>query len=158
MDFLTAACVDVLRTHPNGPIAIVGIHSPATGEATQLVRGKNLTSQNLRQALKHITTVFRYGTEDAEALVAALPACVAILDLCIIARTHDLRGALQSMDVEFERAQPADGWPRRSISTGMWALYEKEGMSAALSELLRDNRDNIESLSLLARQLTLRPS
>lgn len=153
-----AACIDIETCHWNGPIAVVGIFRPKDGviEVTQLVRGRTLSEENLRDALVGVKLIitFNGNTHDIPKMLTqfpnALPPYFVSLDLFEVAQSLNLKAGLKLLEGQFGIDRPEWQLRRRHIAVKLWKCYEEKGIQRALESLLDYNRQDTENLYFLA--------
>lgn len=154
-----AAFIDI-ETDGLGPgavITVVGIYR--RGEYIPLVRGYNLTRENIRRALEGSAMIVTFNGTSFDLPVieryfpGALPP-VPHLDLMHTARRAGLKGGLKEVEraLGIEREVEVTG-VNGEMAVRLWKLWERERSRGALKLLLKYNREDVKNLEPLARGL-----
>ena len=159
-NFADGACFfDIETTGLSASTSVVTTVSfHRAGETTTLVRGDDLTAENVRAALDDADLLVSFNGVrfDAPFLEAAFDVDVTTphLDLMYPCRRLDLTGGLKAIvgDLGLDRhgVEGVDG--REAVR--LWHRYERENDEAALDRLVRYNRYDAENLRDLADRVT----
>lgn len=142
---------------PGAVITVVGVFR--RGEYIPLVRGYNLTRENIARALEGSSMIVTFnGTSFDLPIIerhypGALPP-IPHLDLMHTARRAGLGGGLKAVEraLGIEREVEVSG-VNGEMAVRLWRLWERERSRGALKLLLRYNREDVRNLELLARRL-----
>ena len=155
-----AICLDIETTGWNQPISVIGLYRPKEGipEVTQLIRGENLTRENLLGALHACQLLITYNgikfdlKRIRQDFPGTIPYEIPVLDLYRYAKRCGLNTNLKTMENTFgiDRMDPFS--KRRGIAVSLWRRYEN-GDQEALKKLLEYNRQDTINLYPLAELL-----
>jgi uncharacterized protein len=158
-----ALCLDIETTGWNKPISIIGLYRPQDGipEVIQLIRGENLTRDNLRWALQGCKLFITYNgiKFDLPRIRAefsgVIPYNIPVLDLYRFAKRCGMKTVLITLENTFriERMEPFS--KRKGIAVKLWKRYQL-GDRESLRRLLEYNRQDTINLYPLAEELTQR--
>lgn len=155
-----ALCLDCEFTGRNSGIAVVGIYRPQNGEieVTQLIKGQDLTAENIRELFKHCKLLITFNgiRSDLPALRQEFPGCVPnvpVIDLYLIARHLGLAAGLKLLEQQFNLEEPGDPIRKQFQAIRRWQRYQHNGDSNALRKLLEYNRQDVINLFPLAEYL-----
>jgi len=153
-------CVDIETTRFNGPISIIGLYKPTSGEVnvTQLIRGKNLTVKNLKNAIIGCKLFITYNgfkfdiPKIREEFPAVLPK-IPILDLYLFAKKINYQTDLKTLENTFNIERMDSKLSRKGISVKLWNKHKRYNDEYALKTLLDFNKEDTINLYPLAEKI-----
>ncbi|MBU1198817.1 MAG: ribonuclease H-like domain-containing protein [Nanoarchaeota archaeon] len=156
-----ALCIDIEATYWDGPISVIGVYKPQDGEIdyTAFVKGKNLTTENLKQAFAKCKLLITFNgikydvPEIRKQFPGVIPENIPVVDLYLIARRINFDGGLKTLERTFNIFRKDEVDNKRKISTKMWKKYEEKGNEAALNTLIEYNRQDAINLYPLAEKI-----
>jgi len=158
-----AVCLDIEVAGSRGPISVVGIFKPKDGpiDYTAYIRGKNLTSANLKKAFKGCKLLITYNGMSLDIPLirkefsGVLPN-VSNLDLFTFAQKLKIPTDLAVLEntLGIERITSVD--KKNSIAAKLWGKYKRKKDEKALSELIEYNRQDTINLYPIAEELVSR--
>lgn len=159
------ACLGIEMAGCKGPIAVLGIYRPGKtgGEVLQLIAGKSLTRETLREALRDVKLVItchesQHGVHRIRTeFPGCLPEDAANLDLYLIAKLHRKRMRLEAPTDRSQILDP-DWHQHRKKAVTKWRRYVSKFDHGALHDLLETNRTDATNLATLADALAAKIS
>jgi uncharacterized protein len=153
-----AVCLDIERTRFNGPIAVLGLFEPKDGvvECSQLVRGRGLRGETVREALRNYELLVTYNglRNDIPAIEKEFPGALAsgrkVLDLYLFSRMMQMNAGLKTWENTLHIERPSDSIIRKGTAIRLWQRYEQLHDRRALDLLLAYNRQDTINLYPLA--------
>jgi len=149
--------IETTGTRRYSPITVVGLYDGR--EYRALVRGKDLSMDNIREVLKDATMLvtFNGATFDLPMIEARYPGslpAVPHLDLRFLAGKCGLSGGLKKIEISMGISRPEDV---RGMSgedaVRLWKLHERDRNRNALKLLLKYNMEDILNLEPLTEEL-----
>jgi len=156
----TALCLDIEVSRFNGPISVVGLYQPKDGliECRQLVKGRDLTRENLVQAFAGCTMLITFNGRkfDIPRIKREFPGVVPnvpIIDLYLFARRLGMKTNLKVLENTFgiDRLDPRT--KKRGIAVKLWKRYITYNDHSALDFLCEYNKQDTINLYPLAEEL-----
>ncbi len=155
-----ALCLDIETSRFNGPISILGLYQPSEGEmdCTQLIKGKNLTHEDIANAMSACKLIITYNgiKFDLPMIKKEFPGAipkVPIIDLFLFAEKLKVRTNLKVLENTFDIVRPEPLSTKRGKAIKRWRRYIKYGDQQALQNLLEYNKQDTINLYLLAEKL-----
>lgn len=153
-------CIDIETTKFNGPISMIGLYKPTSGEVniTQLIRGKDLTATNLKNAIRGCKLFITYNgfkfdipkiKEEFPKTIPNLP----ILDLYLFAKKINYRTDLKTLENTFNIERMDSKLSRKGIAVKLWNKYKRYNNKSALQTLLDYNKEDTINLYPLAEKI-----
>jgi uncharacterized protein YprB with RNaseH-like and TPR domain len=154
-------CLDIEMAEFNGAISVVGLFKPQDGlaQSNQFIRGRNLTSEQLRNALKHCKMLITFNglRHDVPKIQAefpmALPPNVKHFDVYLFAKKLNLREGLKLIEQRLGVERFGDVKGVKGMAIKLWKRYERQGDEQALRSLLDYNNQDTVNLYPLAEEL-----
>jgi uncharacterized protein YprB with RNaseH-like and TPR domain len=149
--------IETMGTRRYSPITVVGLHDGSEFKA--LVRGKDLTAEAVKKALKDASMIvtFNGATFDLPMIEGRFPGTipkVPHLDLRFLARKCGFSGGLKSIEINMGITRPEDvkGMSGED-AVRLWRVYERDGNRNALKLLLKYNMEDIMNLRPMTEEL-----
>ncbi len=156
-----ALCLDIETTGWNQSISVIGLYRPASGvpEILQLVRGKDLTKENVQAAFSGAQLLITYNgfALDIKRINEEFPGCIPkgiiVFDLFYVAQRLGIHTDLKVLENTFGIERLDEFSKRKYIAVKLWKQYQRRNDLTALSKLLEYNRQDTINLYPLAEEL-----
>jgi uncharacterized protein YprB with RNaseH-like and TPR domain len=153
----SAYCIDVEWAR-DGKITLIGFFRPKNGPVDSyigLVRGKDLTAENIKDVLKDSKLLITFnGTEsDIPAIQKEFPDVlphVPHLDLRYVADAINKKFGLKTLEQHYGIYRRREVEDMRHVAQKLWRKYEQKKNAKALELLLMYNREDTINLYMLA--------
>jgi len=156
----TALCLDIETQYFNGPISVVGLYRPRDGpiECQQFVAGRDLTRENLIEAMKDCTILITYNGKRFDVpkikqeFPGVIPDSIPIVDLYLFAVKLNLKASLKVLENTFNIDRLDPRTKRRGIAIKLWKRFQTYGDQNALALLLDYNKQDTVNMYPLAEE------
>ena len=156
-----AICLDCEAEGMNHRLTVVCFYTPRDGkiEATSLVRGKDLSRENIKKALFGCKLLITYNgaSSDLKWIEREFPGVISTniphLDIYFLAKALGLETNLKVLETTLNIDRIDKNTKKRFIAGKLWKKYKRNGDEKALATLIEYNKQDTINLYPIAEEL-----